>query len=56
MSDETRALLREQLENDHPDTIICMDCEEPLYEGETYYEVGDQIICEECIKGHKHCA
>lgn len=34
----------------------CSDCGEPIYEGDDYYEIAGDIICEKCIDNYKHTA
>jgi len=29
---------------------ICADCDEPICEGDRYYDVG-MVLCEDCIEG-----
>lgn len=34
----------------------CNWCHEGIYEGERYYEINDEIICENCINDCRHIA
>ena len=34
----------------------CDECGESIYEGDTYYRIGDSIICDECIREAKSIA
>jgi hypothetical protein len=31
----------------------CEACQSPIYEGETYYDMFGDILCEECVKNCK---
>ena len=33
--------------------LRCEGCGDALYNGETYYQIGETILCEECIKKAK---
>jgi len=36
---------------DEPETKCkCSKCEEELYEGDDYYELDDEILCEDCAE------
>lgn len=34
----------------------CDECGESIYEGDTYYRIGDSIICADCISEAKSIA
>lgn len=34
----------------------CEECGEPIYEGDTYYDLSDAYICEECMSNKKRKA
>lgn len=33
----------------HP-KFLCDQCDKPIYEGDLYYEIDNEVICEECTK------
>ena len=36
--------------------LECSECEEGIFEGEDYYQIGDECYCEECIAKFKKVA
>lgn len=56
---ELREAEREWLkDNDHPETPIgyCVDCGAEIYYGDWCYNIGGDIICEDCINDYKMIA
>ena len=45
-------------DNDHPDTPIgyCVDCGCEIYYGDWVYNIGGDIICEDCVNDYKMIA
>lgn len=49
------AWCEEQMENEEP-ICNCEKCGEPIYTGDTYYDVCGEIYCEHCMDEMSHIA
>ena len=41
--------MSELWEREFDNTKYCSECGQPIYNGEPYYEINKDIICEDCI-------
>lgn len=35
---------------------VCVDCEEPIFEGEPYYDIKGETRCEVCMENYRKIA
>lgn len=42
---------------DYVPTVVghCSLCGEPIYEGDTYYDLFDEMFCDDCISSARRC-
>lgn len=33
---------------------LCTECGKPIYNGESYYEINGEKLCEDCMNDHRH--
>lgn len=44
--------LRKEMDEQNP-TMYCSECGEGIYVDDTYYEINNKVVCEDCVEHHK---